>query len=68
MDIYILKDEFNNLGKEEREGLYSLKNDNTIAIKDAGKVSGLIVWDRENYFKKVYKQLPDKEAYERGNQ
>ena len=68
MDIYILKDEFNNLGKAEREGLYSLKNDNTIAIKDAGKVSGLIVWDRENYFKKVYKQLPDKEAYERGNQ
>ena len=48
----------------EREGLYSLKNDNTIVIKDAGKVSGLIVWDRENYLKKVYKQLSDKEAYE----
>ena len=48
LDIDIPKDKFNNLSKEERDALYSFKNDNTIVIKGAGKCSGVVVWDRED--------------------
>ena len=44
LDIDIPKDKFNNLSKEERDALYSLKNDNTIVIKSADKGSGVVVW------------------------
>ena len=47
-DIDIPKDKFNNLRKEERDALYSLKNDNTIVIKSAGKDSGVVALDRED--------------------
>ena len=63
LDIDIPKDKFNNLSKEERDVLYSLKNDNTIVIKGAGKGSG-VVWDREDYLKELHKQRSDEEVYE----
>ena len=64
LDIDIPKDKFNNLSKEERDALYSLKNDNTIVIKGADKGSGVVVWDREDYLKEEHKQLSDEEVYE----
>ena len=55
---------FNNLTKEEREALYSLKDDPSIIIKGADKGSVVVVWDREDYLKEAYRQLDDKEVYE----
>ena len=55
---------FNNLTKEEREALYSLKDDRSIIIKGADKDSVVVVWDREDYLKEAYRQLDDKEVYE----
>ena len=64
LDIDIPKDKFNNLSKEESDALYSLKNDNAIVIKGADKVSGVVVWDREDYLKEAHKQLSDEVVYE----
>ena len=64
LDIEIPKDKFNNLSKEERDALYSLKNDNTIVIKGADKGSAVVIWDREDYLKEAHKQLSDEEVYE----
>ena len=64
LDIDIPKDMFNNLSKEERDALYSLKNDKTIVIKGADKGSAVVVWDREDYLKEAHKQLSDEEIYE----
>ena len=36
----------NNLTKEEREALYSLKDDTSIIIKGADKGSVVVLWDR----------------------
>ena len=54
----------NNLTKEQREALYSLKDDTTIIIKGADKGSVVVIWDREDYLKEVYRQLDDKEVYD----
>ena len=59
LDIDIPKDTFNNLSKEERDALHSLKNDNTIVIKGTDKGSAVVVWDREDYLKEAHKQLSD---------
>ena len=56
LDIDILMDKFNNLSKEERNALHSLKNDNTIVIEGADKGSGVAVWGREDYLKEAHKQ------------
>ena len=64
LDIDIPKDKFNNLSKEERDALYSLKNDNTIVIKGADKGSGVVAWDREHYLKEAHKHKSDEEVYE----
>ena len=63
LDNGIPKDKFNNLTKKERDALYSLKNDNTIVTKGAGKGSGVVVWDGENYLKEAHKQLSNEEVY-----
>ena len=55
LDIDIPEDKFNNLSKEERDALYSLKKDNTIVIKGADKGSGVSVWDMEDYLKEAHK-------------
>ena len=60
--IFLLKDL--NLTKEEREALYSLKDDPNIIIKDANRNSVVVDWDREDYLKEAYKELDDKEMYE----
>ena len=64
LDVEIPSKRFNNLTKEEREALYSLKDDPSIIIKGADKGSVVVVWDREDYLKEAYRQLDDKEVYE----
>ena len=61
MDIKIPSKKYNNLTKDERDSLYSLKYDRSIIIKDADKGSVVFVWDREDYLKQAYKQLDDRE-------
>ena len=53
LDIEIPSKRFNNLTKEEREALYSLKDDPSIIIKSC-----------LGYLKEAYRQLDDKEVYE----
>ena len=64
LDIEIPSKRFNNLTKEERETLHSLKDDFSIIIKGADKGSVVVVWDRKVYLKEAYRQLDDKEVYE----
>ena len=64
LDIDVAKDKFNNLSREERDALYSLKNDNAIVIKGADKGSAVVVWDREDYLKEALKELSDKQVCE----
>ena len=53
LDIEIHSKRFSNLTKEEREALYSLKDDPSIIIKSADKGFVIVVWDRENYLKHI---------------
>ena len=55
LDIEIPSKRYNNLTKEERDALYSLRDDSTIIIKGADKGSVVVVWDREDYLKEQYK-------------
>ena len=64
LDTEIPSKRFNSLTKEEREALYSLKDDPSIIIKGADKASVVVAWDREDYLKKAYRQLDHKEVYE----
>ena len=64
MDIEIPSKRYNNLTKEERDALYSLRDDSTIIIKGADKGSVVVAWDRKDYLKEAYKQLEDREVYE----
>ena len=64
LDIEIPSRRYNNLTKEERDALYSLRDDSPIIIKGADKGSVVVVWDREDYLKEAYKQLEDREVYE----
>ena len=64
LDIEIPSRRYNNLTKEERDALYSLRDDSSIIIKGADKGSVVVVWDREDYLKEAYKQLEDREVYE----
>ena len=63
LGIEIPSKRFNNLTKEEREVLYSLKDDRTIIIKGAGKGAVVAVWVRKDYLREVYRRLDDKEVY-----
>ena len=64
LDIEIPSRRYNNLTKKERDDLYSLRDDSTIIVKCADKSLVVVVWDREDYLKKAYKQLEDREVYE----
>ena len=55
---------FSNLTREEREALKSLRDDNSIVIKEADKGSAVVIWDREDYLKEASKQLGDVNVYE----
>ena len=63
LDIEIPSKRFNNLTKDERNAMYSQKDDKSIIIKGADKDAAVIVWDREDYLKEASKQLEDKEVY-----
>ena len=47
--------------------LYSLKDDSCIIIEGTDKGSVVVVWYREHYLNEVFRQLNDKEVYERGS-
>ena len=64
LDIEIPSKRFNSLTKEQREALYSLKDDPGIIIKVADKHYVVVVWDREDYLKETYRQIDDKKVYE----
>ena len=49
--------------KGERDAFYSLKNDNSIIIKEDDKESTVAVWDRDGYIREARNQLNDKNIY-----
>ena len=55
---------YSNLTKEERQAIYSLRDDTSIIIKEADKGSGIVVWDREDYLAEARTQLKDKDVYQ----
>ena len=57
LDIEIPFTRFNNLTKDERNAMYSLKDDKSITIKDANKDAAVIVWGHGDYLKERSKQL-----------
>ena len=59
-----IKHKYNNLTREERKALYDLRNDTSIIIKEADKVSVVVIWDKEDYLKEAEEQLSCKEMYE----
>ena len=54
---------YSNLTKGEGDAVYSLKNANSIIIKEADEGSVVVVWDREDYLKEAKNQLNDKNVY-----
>ena len=54
---------YSNLTKGGRDAVYSLKNDNSIIIKEADKRSAVLVWDRDGYLREAKNQLNDKNVY-----
>ena len=65
LDAEIPSKRYNNLTKEERDGLYSFRDDSTIMTKGADKGLVVVVWQREDYLKEAYKQLEDREVYDK---
>ena len=55
---------YSNLTKEERQALYSLKDDTSIIIKEADKGSGIMVRDRDDYLAEARTQLEDTGVYQ----
>ena len=64
MKVEVPKEKFSNLTNTEGKALYDLKNDKSIVIKSAHKVSAVVVWDREEYIKEAEKQLGEEQVYE----
>ena len=63
LDIEIPSKRFNNLTNDERNAMYSLKDDKSVIIKGDDKVVAVIAWDGEDYVIEASKQLEDKEVY-----
>ena len=40
---------YSNLAKDEKEAIYSIRDDTSMIIKEADKGSGNVVWDTEDY-------------------
>ena len=59
MNIKIPQNKYSSLTREERSAVYNLKNDKNIVIKNADKVSTVVIWDRDDYIKEDEKQLGD---------
>ncbi|XP_061182321.1 uncharacterized protein LOC133190645 [Saccostrea echinata] len=54
-----------NLSKEERSALQSLKNRDDIVIKKADKGSTVVVLDKETYMAEAHRQLSDERFYKK---
>ena len=65
MNIEIPQNKYNNLTREERSALYNLKNDKNIVIKSADKGSAVVVWDRDDYIKRLRNNLEIKKFMRR---
>ena len=66
LDIGTSSKIFNNLPKEELNAQYNLRDNQTIIIKGAGKVSAVVIWEREAYIKEASKQIEDKHVFAEG--
>ena len=55
---------YNNLAKQERQGLLELKNNNHIVIKKADKGSAVVVMNTSDYLREGYRQLSDHKFYQ----
>ena len=64
MNLGPIEHNYNNLTWEERKALYVLRNEALIIIKEAGKGSVVVIWDKEDYLKEADEQLSCKEMYE----
>ena len=53
---------FSNLTKEERQAIYSLRDDTSIIIKEADKGSGIVPQEKENYLAETSTQLQGKDV------
>ena len=54
-----------NLSKEERSALYSLKERDDIVIKPADKGSAVVVMDKSDYIQEAERQLSDNRFYKK---
>lgn len=63
INIEIPSRKFNNFTKDDRNGMYGLKDDKSIINKGPDKVAAVIIWESEDYLKEAIKQLEDKEVY-----
>ena len=63
LDKEIPSKRFDNLTKDERNAMYSLKVDESIIIKGVDKGAAVIVCVSDDYIKEVIKQSEDKEVY-----
>jgi Reverse transcriptase (RNA-dependent DNA polymerase)/GIY-YIG catalytic domain len=52
-----------NLSIKERKALNELRNNTSIVIKKADKNSGIVILDRDDYYKKVVEMLYDEHVY-----
>ena len=55
LDTEMASKRFNNLTREKRNAMFSLKDDKSIIIKCADKAAAVIVWDCEDYLKEASK-------------
>ena len=53
-----------NLSHSELSALKFLKSDFGLVIKEVGKGSALVVWDRGDYVTEAVRQLDDRQVYE----
>ena len=71
IELYLscLKGEISSLGykvgdssltKGERDVVYSLKNNNSVIIKETFKGPAFVVWDRDGYLKEAKTQVNEK--------
>ena len=56
---------YQNLTKDEREGLHSLMYDDQIIIKPADKGSAVVVWSKDDYLLEASNQLSDTSVYQK---
>ena len=60
-----IKHSYYNLASEERQTMYSLKNDQSIVIKEEDRCSAVVTWNKKDYLMEAEKQLFCKETYEK---